>query len=120
MIKSAIRSTFLMAAAVAAMTFASQDAQAQCRGGGGGFYGGGSALSINVGGGYGGLGGYGLGGFGSPYVGGFNRGVSFGYSSYRPAYRPQVWQNTSQFYQPRIQYGGYGGQRSFYRPGCYR
>ena len=105
-------------AVIAAMfVFTSQESQAQ-------FYRGGSGVSISIGsGGFGGLnrgfGGYGgysgfnrgFGGFNSPYYGGLNRGLSVGYSSFRPSYGRS-------FYQPTRSY--YRGGGGYHRGGGYR
>ena len=80
-----IRTAAVMFVASAAVFVMSQTVNAQCRGYGGGYGGGyiggygGSGLTIVAGGG-----GY-----------GYGRGVSVGYSSYRPVYRRPTWHNTT-------------------------
>ena len=110
MIKSAIKSSAILFAAVAATCIAGQEASAQCAyGGGGGFYGGGfnRGVSISVGNGFngfnysnfnrgvpiGGFGGYGFGGYG-------------GYGVRRPVYGGGSYLNiySSRGYRPG---GGY-------------
>ena len=86
-----VRSAVVMCAAVAAMCFMTQSAQAQCSGGGygGGGYGGyGGGFSSGYRGGYGGISPYRGSSFsiniGRSYGGGFNSGYR-GFSGYRPS-----------------------------------
>ena len=98
----------LLAVVAVTFVFTSQESQAQFYRGGSGFN-----LSIGTGGFNNGFGGFNNRGFGgSPYYGGgFNRGSSFGYSSFRPSYGRS-------YYQPSRSY--YRGGKSFNRGGGFR